>query len=188
MILDETSVSAEYQALRQALARDLQPYGQILEASGYNRQRAERHPDFKRVARGVEQAEVHRVPPPLRAQLRTLSSGACRLCQLNEIGRHLLTDGIARERAARLQGRDVPALGPDLGGGRLLGFAPDGSLCCGTAEYVTYGFFDEENAPAWDLWLCYHEGCLLSWIPKGLRLVAEGVRANPEECLFWVGG
>jgi len=100
----------------------------------------------------------------------------------------------------------------DLADGRLLVYEPDMNLCDGAAELSSNGFFDVDNVPPWDTWVgCIYgtreqpatqgqrEGetnrpwraptshlYLLSWVPPPfLTLVAEGIWANPEECIRW---
>ena len=76
--------------------------------------------------------------------------------------------------------------------GRLLAYFPDESLACGVAEPETQGFLTVDNVPPWDTWVAYlHEGdqtnYLVSWVPGRLtKLVDEGIRVIPEECLGWV--
>jgi hypothetical protein len=87
-----------------------------------------------------------------------------------------------------------------LSRGRILAFAPDGTLQDGAANVATNGFLDDDNIPPWDTWIWYvtndpvsnlewWRGCdsyLLSWVPDSLiEVVASGIRVNPEKCVRW---
>src|SRR5262249_48125813 len=100
-----------------------------------------------------------------------------------------------------------------LAGGRLVLFAPDESLFDGAAEDATRGFFDVNNMPGWDTWICYledtqriaehrqqwlaagaptayppvdYDAYLVSWVPpRLLDLVSTGIDVNPEGCITW---
>ena len=84
-----------------------------------------------------------------------------------------------------------------LAGGRLLVFPPDDSLSDGCAEMVSDGFFDVDNCPPSDTWVCLWEGTrpkrgwrntlLISWVPPIFITNAQaGIDVNPEECMFWL--
>lgn len=97
---------------------------------------------------------------------------------------------LATKRAALLQAQNLPTLQvvPPLTGGCLLAFSPEESTGDGAAEFVTNGFFDSDNVPAWDTWLMYvaDDHLLLSWVPDSLFEVVEaGIDVNPEECIRW---
>jgi len=112
--------------------------------------------------------------------------------------RQSIVDELARDRARLLAKRGQP-FSPQHGQGRLLLFDPDGTLSDGAAEAESEGFFDVDNMPAWDTWLCFAEdssieaggyhpfcGWLLCWVPDHLtNLVSNGTRVNPEECIVW---
>jgi hypothetical protein len=75
---------------------------------------------------------------------------------------------------------------PDLGGGRLLLYAPDENLCDGAAQSSSKGFFDVDNLPPWDTWVCFVDRYLVSWVPPQLLdLANQGVDVNPEQCILW---
>jgi hypothetical protein len=115
--------------------------------------------------------------------------------------RQALVRTLAEERARRLrwEGRYPAMPADDLAGGRLLIYDPDGNLSDGAAEERTRGFFDVENTPPWDTWLCYvhardgegwqpFDSYLISWVPPELVVLAEaGIQINPEECILWAG-
>jgi hypothetical protein len=75
-----------------------------------------------------------------------------------------------------------------LHGGRLLYYEPSRSLWDGAACGASGGFFDLENAPPWDVWLCFaDESFLVSWVPPAfLDRAAHGIEVNPECCINWV--
>ena len=86
---------------------------------------------------------------------------------------------------------------PNLLGGRLLCFFPDGNLCDGAAELESDGFFDVCNTPPWDTWVGYfcdetdpnssYANYLLAYVPKQLvSLASDGVLANVEQCIMWL--
>ena len=86
---------------------------------------------------------------------------------------------------------------PDLRGGRLMVYFPDGDLCDGAAEQETEGFYDVFNVPPWETWVGYfeespgrrrsHDSYLLAYVPMALvRLADEGMFVNPEECILWL--
>ena len=88
----------------------------------------------------------------------------------------------------------------NLAGGRLLLYYPDENLFDGAAESESDGFFNVENEPPWDIWLCllediwytekakhYSSPCLLSWAPpQFLELANIGIAVNPEDCIVWL--
>ncbi len=86
---------------------------------------------------------------------------------------------------------------PDLLGGRLMVYFPDGDLCDGAAEQETEGFFDVFNVPPWETWVGYFEessrrrgsydSYLLAYVPSALVSLADsGMLVNPEECILWL--
>jgi hypothetical protein len=108
---------------------------------------------------------------------------------------------VAATRAEWLREQNQYPASPSVGlnGGRLLAYDPDGNLFDGAAQAETGGFFDVDNRPPWDLWVCYmcdpecdpehwtpYSSFLVSWIPPELVEVAgAGVWVNPEECIMW---
>lgn len=118
--------------------------------------------------------------------------------------RQLLVEQIADTRATLLEKRGIArvSFADLLNSGRFLAFTPDGTLQDGAANLATYGFFDDDNIPAWDTWLWYvtndfvskpehwcggvTDSYLLSWVPDSLvEVVASGIWVNPEECIRW---
>ncbi len=66
----------------------------------------------------------------------------------------------------------------------------------GATEVETQGFFDIEDLPPWDTWLCYlpgdpsnpryRHGCLVSWVPcEFIEVVEAGMEADCMDCLRW---
>ena len=121
------------------------------------------------------------------------------------------TDRNALVEATAIQRRELLAASPrlspvpvrGLAGGRLLVFNPDMSLSDGAAETASRGFFDTDNTPPWDTWLCFVDetagapvrvgpnfavwrAFLISWVPEPLLDdIAEAVLVNPEQCVIW---
>src|SRR5438477_10623316 len=90
-----------------------------------------------------------------------------------------IVDSVAEQRALMLRWwsqRSYPIVpADDLVGGKLLLFAPGDSLFDGAAGNETDGFFNDENEPPWDTWLCYaEEWYLVSWVPPQLIELADG--------------
>jgi hypothetical protein len=85
--------------------------------------------------------------------------------------------------------------------GRLVVCDFDMSMSDNIAELATNGFFDEDNRPPWDCWICYIAECdvlcrkddsaarssyLVAWVPPSLvELAARGVEGNPEGSISW---
>jgi hypothetical protein len=104
------------------------------------------------------------------------------------VERTQIVEAVAEKRAAqlRLENRYPLALVDDLAGGRLLKYAPNENLCDGAAQYSSKGFFDVDNIPPWDTWICFIEPYLISWVPPRLLDIANtGIDANPEQCILW---
>ena len=96
---------------------------------------------------------------------------------------------LATRRAERLrhEGRYPRSILGGLGNGRLLEYVPEDNLFDGAARYASKGFFDVDNVPAWDTWICFFQGHLINWVPPQLLgLVNDGLDANPERCIFWI--
>ncbi|MCG8586527.1 MAG: hypothetical protein MI757_17595, partial [Pirellulales bacterium] len=105
---------------------------------------------------------------------------------------------VGRERHRKMgfaEGPDPMSM-PDLRQGRLLLFFPDATLFDGAAEAETGGFFNVQNAPAWDTWVAYFEDSrtndsysnyLVAYIPGALLQTVEfGIVVNPEESIAWL--
>jgi uncharacterized protein (TIGR02996 family) len=104
---------------------------------------------------------------------------------------------VARRRLLEKAGRAPTRLPTDLAGGRLVLFAPSGSLSDGTAAIASRKFFDVDNVPGWDTWVAYvteevepggdgWRSYLIAWVPpRRLHDANAGIEANPEGCLAW---
>ena len=99
-----------------------------------------------------------------------------------------IVETLAEKRAEqlRLEKSHLNESRTSLQGGRLLLLAPDETLCDGAAQYSSKGFFDVDNIPPWDTWVCFFRRYLVSWVPPELLELANvGIEVNPEECIFW---
>lgn len=126
---------------------------------------------------------------PLAEQLRStiLHPDMARFRRSSE-ERIAIVEALAQKRAEALrQEQRYPiSLVENLAEGRLLLYSPDDNLCDGAAQYSSKGFFNVDNVPPWDTWLCFFERHLVSWVPpKLLSLVNAGIDVNPEQCIFW---
>ena len=88
-----------------------------------------------------------------------------------------------------------------LDGGDLLIFSPDQTLFDGAAAIESGKFFDNNNIPPWDTWICFLQvpnalsvsgdvpvthDILVCWVPPELLdLVDNGISVNPERCIDW---
>jgi hypothetical protein len=93
----------------------------------------------------------------------------------------------------------VKAPADNLAGGRLLAYFPFANLADCAAEAESGGFFNSDNEPPWDTWLCFlddaprlyehdvsYQYYLISWIPPQFIDVANaGIEVNPEMCIQW---
>lgn len=143
---------------------------------------------YRRVGRLFAKAGLHEITP-LSHQLRSpilRPSGATFASGRSE-QIHVVED-VVKRRAAQLHSerRYPSSLLGSLEGGRLLLYAPDENLFDGAAQYSSKGFFDVNNVPPWDTWVCFFEQYLVSWIPPQLvELANQGIDANPEGCILW---
>lgn len=70
--------------------------------------------------------------------------------------------------------------------GRLLKYFPLENLADGAAHVSSFGFYDWNNVPAWDIWVAFSNSALFSWVPSGLIEAAQmGIDVNPENCIRW---
>jgi hypothetical protein len=144
--------------------------------------------DYARARRLFEKARLEEIAP-LENQLRSsfLKPRPFNVGQGSD-ERSSIVEDIVQKRAQRLhvEGQHPKTLLSRLPTGRLLCYLPDENLSDGAARYASKGFFDVENVPAWDTWVCFLEGHLVSWVPPQLvELVACGIDVNPEGCIFW---
>jgi hypothetical protein len=106
----------------------------------------------------------------------------------NPAERVAVVNGVAEKRAIQLKaGHRYPlALIDNLSGGKLLLYSPDDNLSDGAAQCSSKGFFDVNNIPPWDTWICFFERYLVSWVPpRLLPLASAGIDVNPEQCILW---
>lgn len=99
-----------------------------------------------------------------------------------------IVETVVSKRAAQLRKNCHYPSTIDIGleGGKLLLYAPDENLFDGAAEYSSRGFFDVDNIPPWDTWICLFEEYVLSWVPPQLLDLANaGIEVNPEQCILW---
>jgi len=124
--------------------------------------------------------------------------------------RDAIIDVVSRKRAEflRAEGHYPSEMSCDLAGGRLL-MSEDSSVWDGASQAESKGFFDEDDRPPWDTWLCYVQGAdypiaavppkgnptiipawkiwyLVSWAPPTLLdLAVAGMSVNPVDCIQW---
>jgi hypothetical protein len=99
-----------------------------------------------------------------------------------------VVDQLSTRRAEQLKLEHRYPVDPPLSfhDGRLLLYAPDENLFDGAAQYASKGFFNVDNVPPWDTWVCFFEEYLVSWVPPQLlELANAGIEANPERCILW---
>ena len=94
------------------------------------------------------------------------------------------------ERRAQLL-RDLNAYAQvsscELANGKPLRYEPDFNVSDGASQDSTYGYFDRNDAPPWDTWICFTDRSLISWVPPSLvDLVRLGIDVNPFDCVGWV--
>jgi len=124
--------------------------------------------------------------------------------------RDALIDALSHKRAEllRVEGHYPPEMSCDLAGSRLL-LSKDASVWDGASQAESKGFFDEDDLPPWDTWLCYVQGAdypiatvpsrgtptiipawqmwyLVAWVPPTLLdLAIAGMSVNPVDCIHW---
>jgi hypothetical protein len=127
---------------------------------------------------------------PLSTQLRTEMLKPAEKFDHPQSGveRVAIVERLSEKRAALLQtaGGERGNTVRGLAGGGILLYAPDENLRDGAAKYSSKGFFDIDNIPPWDSWVCFHERHLVSWVPPALiDLANAGIDVNPEQCIQW---
>src|SRR4051812_42325597 len=68
---DEDSLEEDLKRRRSMDEKAMVRRGEIMKEVGYDPRRAEQHPDYEETSRLITEADVHSLPPPLAAQLRT---------------------------------------------------------------------------------------------------------------------
>lgn len=143
---------------------------------------------YRRAGRLFAKAGLHEIAP-LSCQLRSPAlRPSCARFPSNRSEQAQIVENVAERRAAqlRLERRYSLSLLERLEGGRLLLYAPDENLFDGASQYGSKGFFDVDNIPPWDTWVCFFENYLVSWVPQQLvELANQGIDVNPEGCILW---
>ena len=143
---------------------------------------------LRRALRRYAKAKLHQLVP-LAKQLRSPSLQPVSFEPAQPfVARAQIVETLADKRAEQLRIEQRYPSTPlmDLGGGRLLLYAPDENLCDGAAQSSSKGFFDVDNIPPWDTWVCFVDRYLVSWVPPQLLdLANQGINANPEQCILW---
>jgi hypothetical protein len=127
---------------------------------------------------------------PLNNQLRTLELKPRSFFD-RQFDRFAIVEELIEKRAEllRQQTRYPDKVSSSLAGGKLLVYEPDDNVSDGASQYQTKGYFDLDDAPPWDTWVCYLERHLISWVPPQLlNLVNEGIAVNCVDCIRWVDG
>jgi hypothetical protein len=110
-----------------------------------------------------------------------------------------LTELRAKELVDWRGERTVKAPASDLAGGRFLLYFPYANLADGAAAGESGGFFNTDNEPPWDTWICFlddaprwyehevsYQYYLISWIPPEFIDIANAsIEVNPEMCIQW---
>src|SRR5277367_3594690 len=143
---------------------------------------------YTRARRLFEKARLGEIAP-LENQLRSsaLKPRSFSVGQSADERLSIVQDVVTkRSESLRIDGKPPQTLLSGVPTGRLLCYVPDENLSDGAARFASKGFFDDENVPAWDIWICFLDGHLVSWVPPQLiELVTRGIDANPEGCVFW---
>lgn len=147
-------------------------------------------PEYEKVERLSKEADPGSIVPPLRNQLRT--AGWKPLADIASLIPHTrraeIVEELAAKRADHLGQLKATAVSdePKMAEERILIYYPDQNLADGAAEYHSKGFFDANNVPPWDTWVCYHDDALIAWVPTILeKLATIGIDANVEGCISW---
>jgi hypothetical protein len=81
---------------------------------------------------------------------------------------------------------EIPSFAVAQTGGKLLRYEPLETVSDGSSEFLSYGFFDIEDAPPWDTWFQFSKSAIFSWVPEPLvRNAQAGIDANPVDCIRW---
>jgi len=100
-----------------------------------------------------------------------------------------VVEELLEKRAALLRKQNAypKSLSSNLAGGKLLAYEPDDNVADGASQYQSKGYFDEDDAPPWDTWVCYFDRHLVSWVPPQLLdLVSKGIAVNVVDCVRWI--
>ena len=148
-----------------------------------------------RAERLFKEAQPRSIPPALARQLRSkildpgwYSEPDRRMFPPDRPAQVAIVEAVVSRRAVQLRknGHYPSTIEIGLQGGRLLLYAPNENLFDGAAEYSSRGFFDVDNIPPWDTWICFFDEYVVSWVPPQLlELANAGIEVNPEQCILW---
>ena len=146
-------------------------------------------PEYEEAGRLWKEADPSSIEP-LKDQLRSISLRPFSTFDSPQVTsrRIEIVEDIANRRAELLKamGRYPEISQINLAQGRILLYSPDDNLSDGAATYPSKGFFNANNVPPWDTWVCYLDRYLVSWVPPIMEeLASAGIEVNPEECIQW---
>lgn len=157
----------------------------------------------KRLSETIAWCNEHIVPEDPVGSLRTkgLRPPGLKLCHRFNIDLHDVVQAIADERASSLQyWLKTHSLPAGLANGHLLiCTSAQESIPDGAVTELSKGFYDDDDMPPWDTWLCYlyddeilSNGkiyrCeyLVSWVPpEFIDLANIGVEKHFLDCMTW---
>jgi hypothetical protein len=143
---------------------------------------------YKRASRMFAKARLGKIAP-LESQLRSSALQPSEFLPGQKIEHHReIVSSVIKRRSEilRMEGRVPTDWTAALTVGKLLLFSPRDTLSDGAARYSSKGFFDVDNIPPWDTWVCFFEKYIVSWVPPQLvELANAGIEVNPEQCIFW---
>jgi hypothetical protein len=142
----------------------------------------------RRARRLFERAKLENINP-LAHQLRSpVLDPGCTCFPSGRFQQLSVVDQLSTRRAEQLRLEHRYPVDPPLSfhDGKFLLYAPNENLFDGAAQYSSKGFFNVDNVPPWDTWVCFFGEYLVSWVPPQLlELANAGVEANPEQCILW---
>jgi hypothetical protein len=183
--------SDEVNAARGSIERAIQLKREIFQSAG-GYEEAIRTPTWR------EAEELHKLgtiayqAPALYGQLRSefLKPSAYPLSRQAPTRRTEIVEELAQRRTTFLLSAGAGPASPqtNVGKGRILLYAPSDTVVDGASEYWSLHFFDIEDEPPWDTWLCYLHPNLVCWVPPLLEGLAQaGIDVNAVDCIQWAG-
>ena len=132
--------------------------------------------------------QLEATPHPLRNRLRSESlkpafslDEFCSITPWQEAVAEVVTKRSALIDLASVE--NVPSIQRN---GRLLLCEPLENVADGASEAGSYGFFDVNDIPPWDIWVEFSGNTLVSWVPEEFIGAAQnGIDANPVDCIHW---
>jgi hypothetical protein len=125
-------------------------------------------------------------------------------CKQACVERSAIIQALCANRSALLKKRlqnQIHTLPRGFKRGRLLACSSfSQSVWSGESEISSKGFFNLEDLPPWDTWVCFVPQppdpaasekdtityFLISWVPSQfVENVQEGINANPYDCISW---